>query len=344
MIEGPRAARAEELPEVIRLSNHVFYPDSRILMERVLPALFSPGNAENLRVMVDDGKVVAMAGMVISDLCMDDVRLRAACIGSVCTLEEYRGKGLAAALMEDAIPHAAAHGASLALISGGRGLYRRMGCIDAGLFTVIDAARGSGRPDIPCRVRQWTVGDLEVLTALHASEPIRFIRTAEDMGALLGANAMFCRPSRTWIVQHQNRTVAYCCVSGPDDRTGAGVILAREIAGSRHAILASAPLLLEAEAADHLQIEVPAADTAMASLASTLGLPTRTIGMHGTLKVIDRPVFLGALAPRLRGAAPPVPDAPEDLAAAVFGSIERSAPPLADTLPLPLPGYGLNYI
>ena len=49
MIEGPRAAQIEELPDVIRLSNSLFYPDGRIAMERVLPAFFC---GDNLRVGV----------------------------------------------------------------------------------------------------------------------------------------------------------------------------------------------------------------------------------------------------------------------------------------------------
>lgn len=235
MIEGPRGARREELPEIIGLSNRVFYPDGRVRMERVLPMLFANANVRNLRILVDESKVVAMAGMVISDLTMDEIRVRAACIGSVCTREEHRGRGLAAALMEDAVSHAASRGACLALISGGRGLYRRMGCVDAGLFRVIDVTRaGAGRT----------------------------------------------RPASG------TRKTCRSCTSCTRER--------------------------------------------------------RSVSSARRRKIIDRTAFTAALAPR--GLPPALPDAPEDLAAAVFGSVERSGPPLAEALPLSLPGYGLNYI
>jgi len=345
MIEGPRPARIEELPEIVRLSNRVFYPDGWIEMGRVLPLLFSPANAGNLRVMADEGSPVAMVGMVINDLRIREIGLRAGCIGSVCTLPEHRGQGFAARLMDDAVAHAVARGASLLLVSGGRGLYRRMACIDAGLFRVIEVDRRAGqRAGGHRRVREWTDRDVPELEALHSREPVRFMRAPGEMAVLLNARAMFCRPARTWVVQNGGRAAAYLCVSGPDDRTGTGVVLARELAGSREAILAEAAAVLEAEGAQRLDIEVPASDE-LVPLAGERNLRSRPSGRHGTLAIIDRDVFLGAIAPCTKGWAHPVPDALEDLAALVFGSAERPAPPgPGSPFPLPFPGYGLNYV
>ena len=350
MIEGPRAARVEELPGVIRLSNHVFYPDGRVIMERVLPTLFHPANAHNLRVMVEDGVPVAMVGMTVNDLVMEEVSVRAACYGSVCTLESHRGRGLAAALMEDGISHALSQGASLALISGKRGLYIRMRCIDAGRFTVIEVDGSRSRPGAAgadgVTIRPWEERDIPALEALHVNERVRFVRPPGEMGVLLRARAMFCRPARTWVIEKSGGVEAYLCVSGPDDRTGADVILCRELAGSRDALLAAAPGVLRAESAARLDIEVPAADE-LARLAAARGLARRASGRHGTLKVIDRPKFLKAIGARVRTWAQPLPEGPEDLAALVFGSADRPAAARAQAgapFPLPLPGYGLNYI
>jgi GNAT superfamily N-acetyltransferase len=343
MIEGPRAARLEELPDVIRLSNHVFYPDGRIVMEQVLPTLFTPSNAHNLRVVVEDGKPVAMAGMTVNDLRMEEVSVRAACFGSVCTLESHRGRGLAAALMDDGIAHAVSQGASLALISGKRGLYSRMKCIDAGLFRVAEV---DGRAGIRGKheVREWEESDIPAMDALHSRESVRFLRPPGEMAALLRARAMFCRPARTWVVLEAGHITAYLCVSGPDDRTGPGVVLSRELAGSREAVLDAAAAVLEAESAQRLDIEVPASDE-LVRLAAERGLAGRVVGRHGTLKVVHRAAFLEAIASRVLRCARPLPEEPEDLAAVVFGSADRPAPAEpGGPFPLPLPGYGLNYI
>jgi GNAT superfamily N-acetyltransferase len=359
MIEGPRAAREEELPAAVGLANAVFYPDGSVDMGRVLPTLFARSNLANLRVFVDDGRPVALTGMTVRDLSVDGVVIRAACVGSVCTRGDYRDRGLASRLMEDCIAAASARGASVILVSGGRGLYRRIGCIDAGLFRVIRMDRASRRPDVSCRVREWTESDLPDLQALHERERVRFMRAPGEMPALLRTRALRCRPARTWIVRVGKRTAAYLCVSDS---------CARELAGSRPAVLAAAPAILEASGEEQLELEIAASDAEMTSLASSFGLASRIAGMDGTLKIIDRPSFLAALSPRL-------PDAlwiecgeavelragtesmrvrsDEDRAALVFGSVERPPPEpgpgqlgemLRGVFPVPLPAYGLNYI
>jgi len=356
MIEGPRAALVEELQAVVGLSNGVFSPDGSVDMGRVFPTLFSRDNVGNLRVFVDDGTPVALCGMTVQGLSMDDVLVRAACVGSVCTRDEYRGRGLAARLMDDCISVASANGASLLLVSGGRGLYRRMGCVDAGLFTAIRLQRDSRLPAVSSRVREWTEADLPELESLHRQERVRFMRAPGEMAALLRTRALHGRPARTWIVRVGERTAGYLCVSGPDVRTGPGVLVAREIAGSRPAILAAAPAILDASGAECLEVEIPASDTETISLARSFGCASRAMGMHGTLKIIDPPAFFKALEPRFLARLSPEGLAErsirdialtpaEDLAALVFGSTERESPKiLGSVFPLPLPGYGLNYI
>jgi hypothetical protein len=57
-----------------------------------------------------------------------------------------RGKGFAARLIDDCLSVASAQGVSLVLISGDRGLYRRMGFMDTGLFSVIRLERDNRPP------------------------------------------------------------------------------------------------------------------------------------------------------------------------------------------------------
>jgi GNAT superfamily N-acetyltransferase len=324
MIEGPRAARVEELPAVVALSNSVFSPDGSIDMGRVFPTLFSAGNAGNLRIMVDEGAPVALSGMKLQDLQLDTVVVRAACVGSVCTKDAWRGQGLAARLMDDCVSTARAQGVSLLLVSGGRGLYRRMGCVDAGLFSVIQVQPDGRAPELSCQVREWTEADVPDLEALHGQEKVRFVRPPREMRTLLRTRSLHARPGRTWVVRTAEGTAAYLCVSGPDARTGPGVIVAREIAGSRTAVLAAARPILDASGAERLDIEVPASDE-LCSLARSLGCAIQAAGMHGTLKIIDPSAF------------------PSSDPMVVFGSIERH-PSSSEAPVLPLPCYGLSYI
>jgi hypothetical protein len=114
----------------------------------------------------------------------------------------------------------------------------------------------------------------------------------------------------------------------------------------------------------------------METLVTAWSLPASPRGFHGTVKILDRAGFFGAIEGhiahrlaaaeraaleiecrttvvfRYKGAELAVAD-DADLAALVFGSVERAPPAandrglaeiLARVFPLPLPGYGLNYI
>jgi predicted N-acetyltransferase YhbS len=322
-------------------------------MGRAFPTLFAKDNTRNLFVFVDEGSPVALAGITIQDLAIGEAVVRAACIGSVCTREDHRGQGLAARLADECFAAAAFQGASLMLVSGGRGLYRRIGCIDAGLFQVIRADRGNMIPQASCQVQEWKESDLPDLLALHRGERVRFIRTPAVMACLLRSGTMRASPSRTWVVRVGGHTAAFLCIS---DST------VREVAGSRRAILGALPAILAATGTESLEIEIPASDAEMMSLASALGLASRRAGMDGTLKITDPRTFfksISCLFPRglsiecgdaivFRIGGEPVHVSTDgDLAALVFGSVERRPPDvglLRGVFPLPLPAYGLNYI
>jgi predicted N-acetyltransferase YhbS len=375
-MEGPRAARADELAAVVRLANEVFYPTGPIDMGKTFPALFREGNLQHVRIMLEAGEPVSHVGYTVNDLCIDGAVLRAACIGAVCTRESARGKNCAARIMDDVTARALQEGVSLFMVSGGRGLYRRMGCVDAGLYQVYQVeARQACPPAIPCETTEWTEDDLPDLMRLHQAERVRFIRDAGAMRTLLEANMLCCRPSHTYVVRVDGKPCAYACCGGPDDITGAGVARVEEIGGSRQAVLAAAPAMLEKLGAQALRIGLPDGDREWEFLARARALQAKPNGFSGTVKIIDRHGFFkaieGYVSERLTPAesrdlriecGPTVTfrlgserlaiTEDGDLAALVFGSIERAVPSAGGRLggilgrlfPMPLPNYGLSYI
>ncbi|HEY9593141.1 MAG TPA: GNAT family N-acetyltransferase, partial [Spirochaetia bacterium] len=199
MIEGPRAATQGELDAAGKLADEVFYPDGRVSMPSAFPALFSASNLRNLRVMVDNGAPVALAGCIVGAVSVYGALIPTASIGAVCTREFHRGMGLAGRVVEDALDEARGQGAVLALVSGGRSLYRRMGCIDAGLYRSIRVDRGVALPRIDVSLREWTPSDEPTLHALHHAEPIRHVRDPWTMGLALRTGLLFCKHGRTWV-------------------------------------------------------------------------------------------------------------------------------------------------
>ena len=63
------------------------------------PALFCAENTANLQIALEDGRIVSHVGIARQTLITGGCRLPAACIGSVGTHPDFRGKGLATELV-----------------------------------------------------------------------------------------------------------------------------------------------------------------------------------------------------------------------------------------------------
>jgi GNAT superfamily N-acetyltransferase len=332
-MDGPRASRADELSAVVALSGAVFARSGRRDMSREYPTLLCRENLPHLRVFVEGGRPVALAGFTLNRLVTAGISLAAACIGSVCTLEACRGRGLGTRLMDDCVAAALSAGASLLLVSGGRGLYRRMGCIDAGQYRTIRVPRAATRREPRRRTREWRLADVPRMADLHRSEPVRFERSLPEWYAFLRTGNVSDRPCRTWVVSAPGKPEAidaYLCVQRTVDTPEGRTASVQETGGSREAAVAALASVAEGMHADRIEVDCPAADTALAANAAGL----------------DGFVFRhGVEAFAVRGL--------EEVTAFLFGSIERRAVrpgpgPLRARLeaafPIPLPDYGLNYI
>ena len=131
-MEGPRAARKEELQDLIDLINYVFRvsaskePDMHICF----PLFISENNLDNLLVYADrkTGKPISHLGLWINDFSYFGESMKIGYIGSVCTHPDYRGQGLASKLLDVAFQQLEQNGVDLLLVSGSRSLYVRAGC------------------------------------------------------------------------------------------------------------------------------------------------------------------------------------------------------------------------
>ena len=159
------------------------------------------------------------------------------------------------------------------------------------------------------------------------------------------------RVCRTWVVETGSGIAAYLSVQDAREAPEGRVISVPEIGGSRIAILAAVPLLLERYDAEHVEIRCLHADLEMRALAAQLGLATTPSGFHGTARVMD-PAAAGSILTGLARCVLPArqaaalsfaPDATglaiglageehrvegfEDLTALLFGSSEQACSP-----------------
>jgi predicted N-acetyltransferase YhbS len=271
--DGPRALAPSEWDQLDHVVGTVFRPT----MFHNYPQLFNDANRENLRVVADDGKLVCHVGMIERAASLAGCRVDVCCIGGVATLNEYRGKGYASAAFQDACDKAARDGMDVMLISGGRGLYTRVGCRQVGL--------------------DWDF-------TLDEAEHVRFIRRVEDWEMALDCRIVMNTASDFWGVWLGDTLVAYAIVHDPTKarRRPEDAALTRvvEFAGQRAAILSSLPELRRRYGTERLRIHAQGSDPVLAEvLRASTGAEGAPSGFSGTLRVINFAQLLERCRPLL---------------------------------------------
>lgn len=342
---GP--CRPDELPALADLTNRVFRVKRGGDMSREYPLLFDPANAANLRVARRDGVLVSHVGICLRDVVILGARIRVASIGAVATDPAHRGGGLATRLMDDARNHAIAGGASLMLISGDRGLYKRLGYVETGVFEAYTIPSGPVSPDV--MASSFRNEDLPALIRLYQSEPVRFLRPASDWGKVLEAGMLMNQPADLHVIRRGAEVLAYAAVQRPaaDHR----VVRVREVAGSRSALAAALPGIARGYGLGAAETIHRPDDAEWRLLAARNGWEARPCRFTGTVGIIDPPRFLAAVRPLLEErCGGPIPAPPADTSTLTRALFDAEPPPgeftdaLRTALPLPLLWYGFNYV
>jgi|DewCreStandDraft_1066081.scaffolds.fasta_scaffold00424_19 predicted N-acetyltransferase YhbS len=308
----PRALRPDEWDSLNRLVSTVFRPT----MFEHYPQLFNEANRENLRVIVVDGAVVSHVGMTQRWASLAGCTVRVACIGAVATYEAYRGRGYATAAFADARRKARADGVDIMLVSGSRGLYLRAGCRRVGRdieYTITHEHHQALTTLAPTPTLELSPAGPEhiaILHALHATEPVRFIRPLEDWEMAFQCRIVMNRPADFFLVTHaaqdQAGAVAYLIVQRPEpERSPAGQppgpLTARvvEFAGDRRAIAAALPLVHRHYQVPQVRLHVMGSDMVLQAHLAAAGLTGVPAPSSGTLLVINFPQLMERVRPLL---------------------------------------------
>jgi GNAT superfamily N-acetyltransferase len=363
--------RPEELYDLVDLANRVFRAQRPGDMGAEYPLVFELPNVEHLLVARHEGRIVSHVGICLRDAAILGAPLTVASIGAVATDPDHRGAGLATALMEDARRHAVERGASLMLISGGRGLYHRLGYVEVGSFLKYTLPAGPPAPEFG--VAPFHPDDLGAVVSLYQAEPVRFIRPVEDWHKLVAASMLMNQPADLLVIRHRNAIVAYAGAQRPVAGNAAARV--REFAGSRSAIAAALPGIAAQYGVETADVITWRADAEWRSQAMLRGWSWNQVSFAGTLGIIHPAAFLTAIGPLLRervgeelriepegegavleaGGETARLETMGQLTALVFGGDTEEAhalpelPPrvraLADAaFPLPLLWYGYNYV
>lgn len=379
---GPVVLHPERLEQIGALADSVFRGGRPGVMAATYPLLFDRGRMDQLRVFTFQGKPVSLAGVLIRDLVLGGCEVRAAMLGSVCTDAAHRGKGLADHLLSDTIDHARRQGATVMIISGGRGLYIRRGARTTGhLLEVILPADAIDPPE---RLVYEEVGaaNASIAQRLIETEPVRYRWWPQAFRAVIESGHAADQPAQTFLVRAGARGDAVALITAQIPRTDAAdaPLAVVEFAGSRTAVLAAATTLARRHQRKTLRLVAQPGDPHMADLIATHNATTRSISLDATVKILDFKGLWRSILPLIRERIGNIADQieieeqwtegnltelrmslnddtfvirdPQAIVDLLFGKEPLAAwddapATLAEVLkpafPLPLPAYGLSY-
>ena len=375
-MEGPRGLRSEEMSSLRRLTDICFWEG---LVDKY-PQLFNEDNLENLRVIVEKGEVISHVGMTEQWASIFGCQLRVACIGAVCTHPEYRMRGLATKLFDDACAKAYADGVDFMIVSGSRGLYLRAGCrpIVGCDFEVsvtpehIPLFSDDGITVEPCSRR-----DLPIIAAIYRREPVRFLRRLEDYQRAFTCRHVMDRESEFLLIKKGGSPRAYVILPRPSEERPK--VRIGEYAGERISLVNALGLIIQRYPdLEEMVLHILGCDNLLKSLIEEKGLQPRPSNSAGTVRIINFPQLMKRMRPyfeeiigykearRLRfleeggrfiikydADQVVIPDRSEAVQL-IFGSKDapvellltdgRLSDLLREILPIPLPWYGINFV
>lgn len=367
-MQGPRPVEPAEMPSLGALVDVVF-DASQPTMSDMFPTLFCEANRENLLVYADGDRIVSHVGMTERWASLGDCLAGVACIGAVATYEEYRGRGLATALLEQACAKAQADGMDFMLISGGRGLYRRTGAADIGrdCKAVVNDEVAATLHRTGVVVADFDPAELDYCSAVYAMKRGHFVRPAEDWTGFLERGYCACSEARIEVVREREIFCGYVVPGRVNDE---GILEILEFAGEETTIAAAIGPLLYKYKAKAAKFHLQPANGCLRTVFAGAGAACTPANGTGTCLLLDFPRLMERLHPYfearigreaakalsfsqdgevfrfVHGNDELVVEGKAAAAQVIFGAHEREAEQGMFGRLFPVPGlcYGLNYI
>lgn len=296
-MEGPRAARKEELNDIIDLINGVFRSSRGIAptMGEQFPLLLNEGNIENIYIMLDRSKPVSVASYYPSTIMVNTACIRAASIGAVCTSPEYRGRGFASEILDMAEDGMKRDNVDIMLVSGTSDLYLRRNCTIVGGFmkTVI-------KPEVarsyPIDLLKYSDVHFKYMAGIYEGESVKFQRQPDEFKSILkGATTPWnCYTYEVFLVQRHGEPVAYIVLKIIHNGSDWGEIV--EYAGDRESIFEAFYRIAGDLSLTRIVVYSHNSDP-INSCFKKNGIKSEAVNQLGTLKIVNYSAFMEKLKP-----------------------------------------------
>lgn len=295
-MEGPRACKKEEFKDAINLINQVFRTSQghNPTMEEEFPLLLSEENLENMRVIVEDGKVVSIVNFYITTILIEGTPIKAASVGAVCTHEDYRGKGYSSLLLDDAEKEMKKKGVDVVLVSGDRSLYLRRGYCKAGWAIRFDVYPEELGEDI--ELVEFENKYLIEVAKMYNKQPTRYYRSLFEFKNLLkGATTPWGNFTyKTYLIKKGDLLKGYVVLRIINDNPRKGYVI--EYSGDKRIIYESLKKMAAIYSLEYVRVPCTFNDD-MVEVLKEKGVSYEEINLLGTVKILNFQQLMEKLKP-----------------------------------------------
>lgn len=299
-----RLVETNEFEETIALSNQTFRTKEQISMGVAFPQVFSKELSQSFAAF-DKEQLISFVGLVPSIIHVGPAKLNVFSIGSVCTHIDYRNQGISSAILDKVLEHAEQADTSLLLVSGDRGLYRRVHCYPFGSVNkyLIDCNTANVNQwllQYSGTVRESLPADIFHIVNLANAKSVKYETSLSDMYQLLkseGYASIFNMRHKVFVAEKQGKVDAFVVFGIQAGGSSKLKSLVIETGGDSEAILAIIAEVLQKESISQVEFSVPFHEPLQSFLHGT-SFTKRKNG--GTIHIVNPNRLIQQLQPYFR--------------------------------------------
>lgn len=225
-----RKLKQGEMEQAIKLANDTFRDKDHPSMGESYPHIFKAPVIHSFGAF-DGDKLVSFIGLVPNVIHIGKARLNIFSIGSVCTHLDYRRQGISSTILKKIYDYIDEAGASLLIVSGDRGMYRRNHCHYFGEVETYSINHPSDKVK-PYQgvIREYKDTDLFQLDQLRKEKEVHFEGSLLEWSILYAAQGYVgnLKMDQTiYVAEHQGKIEGYVVIGIPNDnsQTEKGIIV-----------------------------------------------------------------------------------------------------------------------
>ncbi|MFN7728773.1 MAG: GNAT family N-acetyltransferase [Bdellovibrio sp.] len=181
-MEGPRAPREAELPELLKFLDNALRPDHKWSLLNEYPTAFGKQNINNIRIITENDRVLSHAVMKPLIIKTPLMIYKAAAIGSVVTDSEHRGQGLSSQILDACLAEAQSQDCDFAILwTNLYDFYRKVGFELAGFEESVVFEKEFAVPHHELTFKNGSQVDSAAILRLYAQHSVGTARNAEEV-------------------------------------------------------------------------------------------------------------------------------------------------------------------